>query len=525
MAKEQNHNWLEYYDVKNLSFQKGGVAVTKQQQHEGLNNPLYDMMTFPLSGKNEFRGLDTGLPVKITDEKGKTKVLKGPQDIDTFQGNVYERRMQGGGPAPFVTSDPTIYAQRKQAHDDSDKLYELSHNQYDKLPFKGNPLPYDADRSVQLNGHQFVTHNASLNPLTYNTSVGEVFPSDEHHIPITISSVQQVAPNIKLVDYKGDKMVNGVSTQGEYVHPTIKPISTYFGANEDPYSSSNVASGLAGPQALDNLFGTHLANKPITGWNFLYDKAHQDVQFQPQVPIKKNIPVQHKPVPQPVPVQQPEPEPPKMKYEFYHSHNGQEPVYDSATDLMNRATPLMRNKMQQGGSYPEANAPQNYQHTQWNYAQPIANKNNPNYIDYGNMYTVDKWSGLYEKPDAKFGDWSGFGKSENLITNQSQAGWPGGGGRPDGASPYSTPLSGKSETQQSNWHTNEDTNYSIDSVRKDEGFQYGGAAIGNYDFLDSNENSQVPSIQKKGKQKINRSDYLPHPIIKKAKSGGWLSNY
>lgn len=79
------------------SFQVGGIAKTKQQQQVGLNNDIYNSMSFPGTGNRLFRGLDSGAPVYIKDQSGKQKVLRGPQDTDQFYGHVQEQRMQTGG--------------------------------------------------------------------------------------------------------------------------------------------------------------------------------------------------------------------------------------------------------------------------------------------------------------------------------------------------------------------------------------------------------------------------------------------
>jgi len=70
-----------------------GVAVTPKAQHTGLNNPLYDELLFPMSGKNLFRGLDNKEPVHLTDASGKTAVLYGPHDVTVTNGTVKETRM------------------------------------------------------------------------------------------------------------------------------------------------------------------------------------------------------------------------------------------------------------------------------------------------------------------------------------------------------------------------------------------------------------------------------------------------
>jgi hypothetical protein len=73
--------------------QRGGmVANTRKAQNYGLNNPDYDQMYFPNEGFQTFRGLDNGEPVHVQDQRGKYRVLTGPNDTDTFYGNVFEKR-------------------------------------------------------------------------------------------------------------------------------------------------------------------------------------------------------------------------------------------------------------------------------------------------------------------------------------------------------------------------------------------------------------------------------------------------
>lgn len=72
--------------------QTGGVANSPRAQNMGLNDPHFDEMFFPNSGFNTFRGLDSGEPVHVQDQRGKYRVLEGPNDKDTFFGNVHEIR-------------------------------------------------------------------------------------------------------------------------------------------------------------------------------------------------------------------------------------------------------------------------------------------------------------------------------------------------------------------------------------------------------------------------------------------------
>lgn len=81
----------QYLGSKRLG---GAVAMSAQAQHEGLNNDSFESMYFPMSGENEFRGLDNGDPVYLEDEKGKKKVLRGRRDRARMHGNVFEKRLK-----------------------------------------------------------------------------------------------------------------------------------------------------------------------------------------------------------------------------------------------------------------------------------------------------------------------------------------------------------------------------------------------------------------------------------------------
>ena len=124
--------------AKRTTYQTGGVAKTAGQQFMGLNDQNYNTMQFPGNGMRTFRGLDSGQPVQVTDQKGKTQVLYGPQHQDRFYGDVYEQRLwspkyggfdvkQTGGRVPIYVSDP--HDPRLQAYNDSLKLY----NSYEQL--------------------------------------------------------------------------------------------------------------------------------------------------------------------------------------------------------------------------------------------------------------------------------------------------------------------------------------------------------------------------------------------------------
>ena len=72
--------------------QMGGIASTPQDQYTGLNNPMYNMMHFPMQGTNTFRGLDNGSPVLLKN-KGKYTILQGPNQTAKMTGPVTEYRL------------------------------------------------------------------------------------------------------------------------------------------------------------------------------------------------------------------------------------------------------------------------------------------------------------------------------------------------------------------------------------------------------------------------------------------------
>lgn len=74
-------------------YQNGGVAATPEQQFTGLNNPAFDKLFFPLKGLNQFRGLDSGEPVFLQDQRGNQKILFGPNDVAKMWGSVNEQRI------------------------------------------------------------------------------------------------------------------------------------------------------------------------------------------------------------------------------------------------------------------------------------------------------------------------------------------------------------------------------------------------------------------------------------------------
>ena len=93
-AAYKTGGWLDNTDFAN----------SLQQSFEGLNTSTKDMMYFPNTGTNTFRGLDNQHPVLIRDSKGKQQVLYNNQDTAQFDGPVFEQKMQQGGNPPEVSS-------------------------------------------------------------------------------------------------------------------------------------------------------------------------------------------------------------------------------------------------------------------------------------------------------------------------------------------------------------------------------------------------------------------------------------
>lgn len=75
--------------------QAGGTAVanTPMQQYVGLNNDALETLFMPLQGQNPIRGLDSGEPVYVQDQTGKSDILYGPDDVIHMTGGVYEKRL------------------------------------------------------------------------------------------------------------------------------------------------------------------------------------------------------------------------------------------------------------------------------------------------------------------------------------------------------------------------------------------------------------------------------------------------
>jgi hypothetical protein len=85
-----------FYMNPTTRFQMGGVPIAHNasSQFQGLNDPTYHEMIFPMEGENTFRGLDSEEPVYLEDETGKKKVLKGRHQTTKMKGKVYEKRLK-----------------------------------------------------------------------------------------------------------------------------------------------------------------------------------------------------------------------------------------------------------------------------------------------------------------------------------------------------------------------------------------------------------------------------------------------
>jgi hypothetical protein len=78
-----------------VGYQTGGntlFADDEKTLRRGLNDASYSRAVLNLKGNNTIRGLDNNQPVAVTDGS-KYKVLRGPNDTDTFKGKVFEKRL------------------------------------------------------------------------------------------------------------------------------------------------------------------------------------------------------------------------------------------------------------------------------------------------------------------------------------------------------------------------------------------------------------------------------------------------
>lgn len=85
--------------LKSIKQTGGPVATTPEEQYTGLNDQSLDTLFMPLKGQNPIRGLDSGEPIQVTDQKGKSVILRGPKDVINMKGPVYEKRISPNLPA------------------------------------------------------------------------------------------------------------------------------------------------------------------------------------------------------------------------------------------------------------------------------------------------------------------------------------------------------------------------------------------------------------------------------------------
>ncbi|GEM_PF-5066067 len=87
-----------HWHIEPAKRQMGGVASTPTELANGLNGSSLQSMTLDLPPQyNLIRGLDSGRPIKVTDQRGKTAVLHGPNHTVAMYGVVKEHKMQVGG--------------------------------------------------------------------------------------------------------------------------------------------------------------------------------------------------------------------------------------------------------------------------------------------------------------------------------------------------------------------------------------------------------------------------------------------
>ena len=93
---ERNKKGSAHWHLEPAKKRTGGmsVAVTPGQQYVGLNDESIDKLMLPLQGTNIIRGLDSGEPVYVIDEEGKTVVLRGKNDTSLMTGRVFEKRLK-----------------------------------------------------------------------------------------------------------------------------------------------------------------------------------------------------------------------------------------------------------------------------------------------------------------------------------------------------------------------------------------------------------------------------------------------
>lgn len=150
-----------------------GLAVTPEQQYEGLNNPRYTEMEFPMQGNNVFRGLDNGQPVLLKDSTGKQKILTGPQDTTIMKGTVKEKRIKAQKGTSIDLKKKAIHTVEGRYSglqgNDSPTLLESIKGNIDY--FKNNQMPgtWDPQKNSYIDSNvyrpEFMHHSITEVPL------------------------------------------------------------------------------------------------------------------------------------------------------------------------------------------------------------------------------------------------------------------------------------------------------------------------------------------------------------------------
>lgn len=147
-----------------------GLAVTPEQQYEGLNNPMYTEMKFPMQGNNVFRGLDNGQPVLLQDSTGKKKILKGNQDTTIMKGTVKEKRIAQSGLSLDEVRKPALkkYLNERPKHSVEGRYSGLEGNQMPTRleSIRGN-IEYFKNNTPESNVYrpEFMHHSITEVPL------------------------------------------------------------------------------------------------------------------------------------------------------------------------------------------------------------------------------------------------------------------------------------------------------------------------------------------------------------------------
>lgn len=150
-----------------------GLAVTPEQQYEGLNNPRYTEMEFPMQGNNVFRGLDNGQPVLLKDSTGKQKILTGPQDTTIMKGTVKEKRIKAQKGTSIDLKKKAIHTVEGRYSglqgNDSPTLLESIKGNIDY--FKNNQMPgtWDPQKNSYIDSNvyrpEFMHHSITEVPI------------------------------------------------------------------------------------------------------------------------------------------------------------------------------------------------------------------------------------------------------------------------------------------------------------------------------------------------------------------------